>query len=124
MKLLKKICPICVVVSSTWITLLTLRYLGYNVSESLIAMLMGGSVVGISYVLSKRLSGAVKIALWKLISIPIGFVAAWALLHFAWGYFILGVSAYLAVWIVVKIDKTSKLSSRTVETKKELENCC
>ena len=52
----KKICPICVLVSSTWIILLTLRYFGYRIDESLIAMLMGGSAVGISYVLANKFS--------------------------------------------------------------------
>ncbi|HEY4518062.1 MAG TPA: hypothetical protein VJG48_00370, partial [Candidatus Paceibacterota bacterium] len=58
----RRICPICALVSSAWVILLVLRYFGYNVNESLIALLMGGSAVGISYVLAGKLGG--KAAKW------------------------------------------------------------
>lgn len=120
MTLLKKICPTCVIVSGTWIVLLALRYLGYGISESFIAMLMGGSAVGISYALAKRVNPS-RDKIWKLLSTAVAFAAMWALLHFAVGYFVLGAIVYLALFGVMKI---SKKEAENVEIKKQLENCC
>ena len=135
---LKKICPICVLVSATWIILLVLRYVGYNVNESLIAMLMGGSAVGISYVLANTLSA--RDAKWsKLVSIPIAFLAAWQLLQYHFGWFALATILYWLTFLVFK-GQTFKGSqglalgsgSKSPESKalgtnqieSELDKCC
>ena len=48
-----KICPFCAGVLGTWIWMLTAYYLGYRIDIAIPAMLMGGSVIGISYALEK-----------------------------------------------------------------------
>lgn len=50
-----KACALCGAVSLTWITLLILFYLNYEVNPVLIGILMGSSVVGLMYLLEKKL---------------------------------------------------------------------
>lgn len=47
------VCAICIAVSATWLGLLISRLLGYEANINVIAILMGGSVVGIMYKLEK-----------------------------------------------------------------------
>lgn len=52
-----KICPICASVAGTWLVLTVLVLMGYLPLETflpLIALLMGGSVVGVAYQFEKR----------------------------------------------------------------------
>lgn len=50
-----KICVLCAAVALTWIGLLTLWLMGIRVDPVLIAILMGGSVVGLMYLLASKL---------------------------------------------------------------------
>ncbi|MFA6536729.1 MAG: hypothetical protein WC250_02410 [Candidatus Paceibacterota bacterium] len=123
MQILKKICPICALVSLTWLTLLFLKGFDYPVSEPFIAMLMGGSAVGISYTLSRKISD--REMWWKLISIPFGFAAMIALLNFAWLYFGLAIVGYLLLWFGFKGRsdvQVTRESRQDIEEK--LKNCC
>jgi len=120
--LLKRICPICALVSSTWIVLLILRYAGYEIDESLIAMLMGGSAVGISYVLSTKSLGD-RVTKWKLVSIPTAFLAAWLLLHYQFGWFISVVIIYALVYAGFRQPADSS-NDQIKKIEHELENCC
>jgi|SRR3989344_3875507 len=127
--LIKKICPICALTASTWVVLLILRYFGYPVSESLIALLMGGSAVGISYVLAKPLS-AQGAKWWKLSGIPTAFLGMWLLLHYHVGWFIFVAIMYLLIYLSFK-GRTHKLNltprsseSEVGKIEHELENCC
>ena len=122
---LKKMCPICVLVSGTWIVLLALRFADYDISESFTALLMGGSVVGFSYTLAKRAQTG-QVMFWKLLAIPIGFAAAWALLHFAWVFFALAALAYVLLWVIMRKRNDPKIVAEKspVDITKELEDCC
>ncbi|MEK7579205.1 MAG: hypothetical protein AAB460_01585 [Patescibacteria group bacterium] len=127
MTLLKKICPICALVSLTWMTMLTFKGLGYDIDDALLAMLMGGSVVGISYVLGARTNLTSRVALmyWKLVAIPTGFAVMYALLQFAWGYFAGALVAYSVAWWLFKSASTAPRRSLYMEgITKELNNCC
>tara|TARA_Y100001958_G_C21101391_1_gene451233 strand:- start:151 stop:588 length:438 start_codon:yes stop_codon:yes gene_type:complete len=59
-----KICALCASVSLTWITLLFLFYLGYEINPVFVGILMGGSVVGVMYFLEQKLPE--KYQLFKL----------------------------------------------------------
>lgn len=54
--------------------------LGYPIDIAVPAILLGGSVVGIAYQVEKRLTPSRSALLWKVIFIPLGFLAAYALL--------------------------------------------
>jgi len=124
MNTLKKICPVCALVALTWLTMLVLKWLGYPTNNELIAMLMGGSVVGIAYVLGTRLR-ITSPMLWKLISIPLGFITLYALLQFAWGYFLGGLTMYVLVWTIFQATDSKQNNVGHVEDiTKKLDSCC
>ena len=125
MNIFKNICPICALVGGTWIVLLTLRFAGYDVGESFIALLMGGSVVGISYTLVKHIQRG-RAMPWKLAAIPIGFAAAWALLHFAWVFFTLASLAYGLLFAAMqkRNEPEGPGKENPIDITKELEDCC
>lgn len=59
-----KFCAVCVAISSTWIILLGLRLLGYAINPAIIGVLMGESVVGLYYLLEKKLPPAWQLFRW------------------------------------------------------------
>lgn len=52
----RKFCVLCASVSCTWLVLLVLLWLGKFNDRLLIALLMGGSIVGILYLLEKKIA--------------------------------------------------------------------
>src|SRR3989304_9072472 len=52
----KKICAICLAVSLSWIILLTFYFWGYFLDKTIIAILMGMSVLGLFYMFYEELS--------------------------------------------------------------------
>lgn len=133
MNYLKKFCPICAIVSATWIILLALRYGGYQINESLVALLMGGSAVGLSYVLAKRLPSS-RDKRWKFSAIPLAFLCAWLLLHYRFFAFALAAVSYGLLFLVFKgqalgpaplAPRSSESEvGKTKQIEHELENCC
>ncbi len=49
-----KICAVCATVVTTWLGLLILKLIGFNISQLVIAILMGQSIAGFMYFLEKR----------------------------------------------------------------------
>lgn len=62
-------CVICASISLTWISLLILFYLGFYKDAILIALLMGGSIVGVFYFLESLVEKTKKKQL-KLFKLP------------------------------------------------------
>lgn len=81
------ICPICAGVSGTWIWFFVARLAGFAADPNVMALLMGGTVVGVAYTLEKRMPASRSTLLWKTIFIPLGFGAMFALLNYAWVMF-------------------------------------
>lgn len=124
MAFIRKVCPVCALVALTWLTMLSLKLLGYDVNDELLAMLMGGSVVGITYVLGGRMN-AKSPKLWKLVAIPIGFAAMYALLSFSWGYAVLAFGMYAAAWTFFRGTAVAPHHGRDLgNITKALDNCC
>lgn len=124
---LKKICPICVLVACTWVTMFVLRQFGYNVDEGLLAMLMGGSAVGVSYALGTRLKTSSRSVsmVWKFIAIPLGFSAMYALLRFSWGYAVAATIVFVLAWVLFHGVSARKKDERRVDDiSKALDACC
>ena len=120
-----QICPICAGVSGTWLWMLGLYQLGYQVDLGIAAMLMGGSVVGIAYQLEKRLPAGRSSILWKALFIPMGFVVAYSVVVSQWTMAAasLGVALVLA-WAFLKKAESPEQGRRVEELKKKMENCC
>ncbi|MEK7125950.1 MAG: hypothetical protein AAB835_00480 [Patescibacteria group bacterium] len=90
---------------------------------------MGGTVVGIMYKIEKKFSGlsANKMLLWKILFVPAGFVAAYALLEQSEIVFIIAIAFLFLVSFTLLHSKSSTtgLRSETVgDIEKKMEDCC
>ena len=118
------VCPICAGVSGTWILILLGRNTGWLMGDwnTVLALLMGGSVVGIAYQLEKKMIRA--------IFIPIGFLAAYALIISWWLVFVLSGSFLgLLYWVFSrrradKVHHAAQHGDKIEDLKKQMEKCC
>lgn len=121
-----EVCPICLGVAGTWLWMAALRYAGLAVDSAMLAVLLGGSAVGIAYTLEKRLPPSRSPVVWKALSIPAGFVAAYGVAR----------PDRLALWIGVAglalltlaflpPRRTPSANSEAVESiKEQMKRCC
>lgn len=105
--------------------MLVLSSLGYEIDFVIVAMLMGGSVVGIAYQLEKKLPAGKSALLWKALFIPVGFVVAYSAITLQWGMVagsagLAGALAHLFLRSPVKNEQGEKVE----ELKQKMENCC
>jgi hypothetical protein len=124
----RKICPICAGVFLTWLWMLIGYYVfAYNADVRVIALLMGGSVVGAAYTLEKRLPPSRSPGLWKLIVVPVGFAAVHGVLTEQLSLIITGLIVLLsAAWYFLRGGQKDAPHNRSVVRKLEdqLKNCC
>lgn len=118
------ICPICAGVAGTWGWMLAVHYAGFAVDVTVLGLLMGGSPVGIAYVLEKHLPAGRSPIWWKFLAIPAGFAAMYGLLTSS----ILWIIGGAVVWGVVAalfFRKTGDGNGAQVSRmEKSLEDCC
>ncbi|MDP3993579.1 MAG: hypothetical protein U1C57_00345 [Candidatus Doudnabacteria bacterium] len=116
-----KICPICFGTSGSWILLsfgVLTGFLEFAEFQPIIALLMGGTVVGISY----QTRGTVR-----PLTLLIGFgLAYWFLSHLSWTVFgielvLLTVAGY--VFFVAPRAKSPHYE-KTKQLEEKLKNCC
>lgn len=120
-----RICPICVAVSGTWIALLIARYFGQPVDLALISMLMGGSVVGITYTLEKKLPVGRSAMAWKIVAIVSGMVLVYGFLREMWMLTAIGVViAAIGGVIFFSHGNTSQVSKTAKELEDKMKQCC
>ncbi len=127
-----KVCPVCAGVSGTWIWILIGIWIGLLDVGSwglVVAMLAGGSVVGIAYQLEKRI-GPERGMAWKMFFIPTGFVAVYGAISTGW--LLLFISAAVISFLLLiflkkpnNIKKANEKDEGGVDhLEKEMENCC
>lgn len=117
------LCPICIGVSTTWLWLLVVRYLGQSVDSILIALLMGGSVVGVSYILERRLPANKSAVVWKIFSITSGFALVYGALSEQWLLAIIG--AVIAVSVGTFFFWGNEATTKTTtELEEKMKDCC
>ena len=120
------VCPICVGVAGTWLWMLAARLAGFAFDASMLAILLGGSVVGIAYQLEKHLPQGRSPLLWKTLFLPMGFVAAYGLMVPHWSVLAITIVALLlltAAFFMPRHD--SGTNSAAVERlERELKKCC
>ncbi len=78
-----KICAICAAVSTTWIALLVLYYLGYFSDRLIIGILIGESVTGLMYFFERKIEKTRYkwLAVFKIAIILAGTAAAYLILR-------------------------------------------
>lgn len=117
------VCPICAGVSLTWTGLLVAYFSGYPVPQLVPALLMGGSVVGVTSLMEKRFAGpAGALLAWKTFFIAAGFLAAYAVLERLWGVAI-GAAAFLVV-ISLVLHMSSNRTEAVAGIEKQMKDCC
>lgn len=121
------ICPICGGVAGTWLLILVLRALAIETDPAIVAMLIGGSAVGMAYQVAKRIPEDRAPGLWLAIAVPLGFAAAYGVAYAEWPLAAAGVVGYgITAWVFrsVNTQGQSKKSPAVERLKKEMEQCC
>lgn len=113
-------CVVCASVSGTWLALLGLLYAGYYGNELVIALLVGGSIVGAMYRLKGRLPDRFAV-----------FTLPYVLTATAAGYLLLASEAFLhvialliGVWLVTGLLYAYRENERVEAAFDEAIACC
>lgn len=127
----RKICAICFAVSSTWLLLLILRHLDYSIDPLLLAILMGQSVIGVSYTIQDRFSGFEYLWLVRVGLIVFGtyfiysFLTNDNVLSFIFILFILALGFFSLPSIEFAATELKKKEKKALEQLQErLKDCC
>lgn len=120
------LCPICAGVAGTWAWLLAGSWYGMSVDPALPALLMGGSVVGITYQLERRIRPHRSPLLMKTAFISFGLLVAYALLARSWLMGLAAVVGIIAatVFFLAPPRHAPGGSGAREKLEKELEDCC
>ena len=128
-----QICPVCAGVSGTWIWILVGMYFGMldvGSWQLVVAIAMGGSVVGIAYQIEKKLSavsgGWHRPFLRKMLFIPAGFVLVYSVLM-QWRGVVLVSFAFLLLisFIFLFSKRKAGIDNKVVkELEEKMKNCC
>jgi len=132
-----KICPVCAGSFGTWLWMLIVRSLGYSVDPIILAILMGGSIVGIAYQIEKlpgfSRSSAAKLRFWKMLFVPLGFIAVYSAVLSWWIMFVAMIILLVALTLVFARENHSASSSKepvsesrqiTEGLEEKMKNCC
>ena len=121
-----RVCPICVGVAGTWLWMLGVRFAGFAPDASMLAILLGGSVVGIAYQLEKHLPQGRSPLLWKTLFLPMGFVAAYGVAAPHWSLLAMAVAALLLLMAAFFAPRrhSEKNSAAVEKLERDMKKCC
>lgn len=120
------ICPICVGIAGTWLWMLAGRLAGLEFDTSMLAILLGGSVVGVGDQLEKHLPQGRSPLLWKTLFLPIGFVAAYGLVVPHWSLLTTAIVALFLLTAVFFVPRRQPEQNNAVveKLKEDMKKCC
>ena len=120
------LCPICFGVAGTWLWMLGARFAGLPVDATMLAVLLGASVVGIADQLEGRLPRGYSPLLWKTLTLPVGFIAAYGLVAERWIVAAIAVSALVLLAALFLLPRRLAGSDEAVVRKleQEMKKCC
>ncbi len=120
------VCPICVGVAGTWLWMLAARLAGFAFDASMLAILLGGSVVGIAYQLEKHLPRGRSPLIWKTLILPTGFAAAYGLTVPQWSLLAMAGAALLLLTAVFFVPprRSEKNSAAVEKLERDMKKCC
>ncbi len=121
-----QLCPICTGVAGTWLWMIVARHSGFAVDAVMLSTLLGGSVVGIAYLLERHLASGRSPLFWKTLFIPAGFAAAYGLAAAHWTLLgtALVVLFLLTAYFLLSRGTTKTSSSAVQKLESEMKNCC
>jgi hypothetical protein len=115
-----KICALCGAVSVSWIILLTLFYFKYEIDPVIIGLLIGGSTVGLIYILEQKLPEE-----YQLFKLP------FYLTLISLSYFILEKSLIIStvialsiIWLFTAVIYTGRRTKSLKELGRKIIECC
>lgn len=126
----RNLCPICAGASLTWLWMLVGMWsdrLPTSDFQLPTSILMGGSVVGASYQLAKRLRAGRSPLTWKMLSVPLGFALVWSALQAQIiPAIILAIATTLLAARFVRIapNHADRTHNNINELEKKMEHCC
>lgn len=131
----RKICAICAAVSLTWLGLLLFWLFGFMIDSLIIGILMGGSVVGVMYVVEEyfKKNNLRRFWLLRILIITLGFGLVYFLLIKEWfiilllvflGLIFLPTAALIAKKDGGKEGGEEIKKKASVDLEKLLEDCC
>jgi len=120
------LCPICFGVAGTWLWMLGARFAGFPVDATMLAVLLGASVVGIAAQLETRLPRGCSPLLWKTLTLPVGFIAAYGLVAERWIVAAIAVSALVLLAALFLLPRRLAGTDEAVVKKleQEMKKCC
>ena len=108
------ICPICFGVAGTWSWMLAARFASFEIDPTMLAILLGASVVGFAHQLEPRLPRERSRLLWNTLVLPIGFVGVYGLVSERWS------AAAAAALALALVTAWFVLPRRPVRTNEEV----
>lgn len=124
---LMNVCPVCAGVAGTWLWMLAGMALGQLSDDQFVlpvAVLMGGSVVGIWYQIEKRLKVGMAI-LPKALFLALGFATVYAVLLQSWkSAGLLVVPLAIFSFVIVMRSPTPQRDQGKSELEQRMEKCC
>jgi len=120
------LCPICSGVAATWLWMLGARFAGFPVDSMMLAVLLGASVVGIADQLEARLPRGRSPLLWKTLTLPVGFAAAYGMAAERWNVAaIAGLALVLLAAPFLRPRRPAAADETVVEKlEQQMKNCC
>jgi len=120
------VCPICAGVAGTWLWMLAGRELGYAADATVLAILLGATVAGSAYQLEKRLPPERSLLLWKALFVPVGLVAAYALVWSRWALAGAAFASLIALTagFLAPPRAIARDPSKIEELERQMKRCC
>jgi len=84
-KLTGRFCSICASVSLTWIILMLLKILNYNIDPLIVGILMGGSSVGLMYSFEDYAKKHKTLLPLRIVILLLSFLIVYYLIKYLWG---------------------------------------
>jgi len=120
------VCPVCVGVAGTWTGLLAARFAGLPVDATVLAILLGASVLGIAQWRAERLTQGGSALLWKALAVPTGSAAAYGLVAELWSLAALSAFAFALLAVLFRAARPAPESDSAVVSQLEerMKRCC
>lgn len=117
-----RVCPVCAGIASSWLLLVALRLAGWPVDSAVLALLLGGSVVGMSFFLEKKhpMHPIVKASF-----IVVGLLVAHNIVIENWLFALIDAAVLSALAYFITNENRGTVNSRQKdELVKKMEDCC
>lgn len=121
------ICPVCAGVAGTWLWMLAAREAAaFAVDPTILAVLLGGSAVGVTHSITSRLPQSRSRQFWKALLLAGGFALAYALALASWTLAATAAAQFaLTAALALRRDSAPARDEGAIEILQErMKKCC